>query len=158
MNNDEDSDIFDEMYDKKHHSEIKNRRINQSLRKSNIADLKRKRIKPVLDPFKYNPNYNSIYKNVPSWKIVEPKKNLSQLNDRYKGRNINNSKDKVEKQLITEENLSPSKNNSNNVSQKIEISQVTSINRKTLNDLGNTKDSKIILQKKVNLNYQDLLA
>ena len=158
IHNDDDSDIFDEMYDKKHHSEIKDRRIGHGLGKSNIADLKRKRIKPILDPFKYNPNYNSIYKNVPSWKIVEPKKNLSQISDRYKGRNKTNSKHKAEKQFITEENISPSKNNSNNVSQKIDLSQVTSINRKTLNDLGNTKDSKNNSPKKSELKLPKLTS
>lgn len=33
----------------------------------------KKRYKPNLDPFKYNPNYNSIYKNIPSVKFIKTK-------------------------------------------------------------------------------------
>ena len=35
-----------------------------------------------LDPFKYNPNYNSIYKNVPSFKIILPKKKTIKKNSK----------------------------------------------------------------------------
>ena len=37
-----------------------------------IRNIKKKRFNPQLDPFRYNPNYNSIFKNTPSVRIMKP--------------------------------------------------------------------------------------
>ena len=37
-----------------------------------IRNIKKKRYNPQLDPFRYNPNYNSIFKNTPSVRIMKP--------------------------------------------------------------------------------------
>ena len=80
-----------------------------------------------LDPFKYNPNYNAIFKKVPYVKIVEPKdkkqKNLSMNQDNLKNRNkinvttITSSMDNTNENennndnKIKEKNISVSNNN-----------------------------------------------
>ena len=87
IHNDDEYDIFDEMFDEKYN---KNKKEEKKQIKKSI--IKKKKLNPVLDPFKYNPNYNSIYKNIPSVKIVYPRKNLSTNNDKYKSRNNNDEK------------------------------------------------------------------
>ena len=131
INNEDEYDIFDEMYDKNHNKNKKEDK--KQIYKSNI---KKKKLNPVLDPFKYNPNYNSIYKNIPSVKIVDPRKNLSTNNDRLQSRN-NNDEKKI-KHIITNPNLDK---NINNMFKKIDNNKIPLIKRKTLNSLNNSKDS-----------------
>jgi len=124
-------DIFDELYDKKN---SKNKK--EEKKQPHRSDIKKKKSNPVLDPFKYNPNYNSIYKNIPSVKMIDPRKNLSTNNDRYKRRNNNVGK-KI-KHIITNPNLDK---NINSMFKKIENNKMPLIKRKTLNSLNNSKDS-----------------
>ena len=80
INNYDEYDIFDKMYD--HHMHLGSKNIDKKQKdmwKTSSTDLKTKIVKPELDPFKYNPNYTSIYKNVPSFKIIDPKKILQNL-------------------------------------------------------------------------------
>ncbi len=131
IHNDEEYDIFDEMYDKNH-----NKNKKEEKKRIYKSDIKKKKLNPVLDPFKYNPNYNSIYKNIPTVKIVDPRKNLSTNNDKFKGRNNNDAK-KI-KHIITNPNLDK---NINNMFKKIDNNKIPLIKRKTLNSLNNSKDS-----------------
>ena len=131
IHNEDEYDIFDEMYDKNH-----NKNKKEDKKQIYKSDIKKKKLNPVLDPFKYNPNYNSIYKNIPSVKIVDPRKNLSTNNDRFKGRN-NNDEKKI-KHIITNPNLDK---NINNMFKKIDNNKIPLIKRKTLNSLNNSKDS-----------------
>jgi len=133
IHNDDDFDIFDEMYDEKHK---KNKR--EEKRQTFRSDIKKKKFDSVLDPFKYNPNYNSIYKNIPSVKIVDPRKNLSTNNGRFKSRNNIYNNEEDSKHIITNTNLDQS---SKNLFKKIENSKIPLIKRKTLNSLNISKDS-----------------
>ena len=72
---------FENIFDKKF--DEKNMKKNHSMKqfKSNkIISLKKKSSLPYNpNPYKYNPNYNSIYKNVPSVKFMKPIKYISPL-------------------------------------------------------------------------------
>lgn len=112
INNYDEYDIFDEMYDHRMHIGNKNGdKKPKELWKTSSTDLKNKRHKPVLDPFKYNPNYTSIYKNIPSVKIIDPKKSFAKFNIKNKGRNKENSYDKDKKPFVTDTNIFKNKNN-----------------------------------------------
>ncbi len=72
----ENVDFFDKKYDKKNLK--KNHSFKQ--RPNKMISLKKKNFLPFNpDPYKYNPNYNSIYKNVPSVKFMKPIKYISPL-------------------------------------------------------------------------------
>ena len=131
IHNDDEYDIFDEMFDKKN-----NKNKKEEKKQIYKPDIKKTKLNPVLDPFKYNPNYNSIYKNIPSVRIVDPRKNLSTNNDRYKSRN--NNDEKKFKHIITNPNLDK---NISHMFKKIENNKIPLIKRKTLNSLNNSKDS-----------------
>lgn len=132
IHNDDEHDIFDEIYDLKHRKNKK-----EEKRQTYRSDIKKKKINPVLDPFKYNPNYNSIYKNIPNVRIVAPRKNLSTNNDRYKTKYNNN--DKKNKGIIN--NLKLDKTSKISF-KKIENNKIPLIKKKTLNSfLNNSKDS-----------------
>ena len=87
-----------------------------------IPTIKNKRrYNPELDPFRYSPNYNSIYKNIPSVKIKKPfnetihMKNLKlklKNKNKYKNHNIENSEIERESPFLTEigDNISSIKN------------------------------------------------
>ena len=76
-----------------------------------IVELRRNKAVPNLDPFKYHPNYNSIYKNIPSVKITKPtiKTMPNKINEESKGNKENKKYKKIEKKkmnklLLTEIN------------------------------------------------------
>ena len=78
------------------------------------------------DPFKYHPNYNSIYKNIPSARITVPKN--QSIKERNKGKQLFKLKEKMRtnKLLLTEINTSGilGKNNQkkdkNNINKTVE--------------------------------------
>ena len=51
----------------------------KSLTNFNLSMIKLKHSRE-LDPFKYNPNYNSIYKSIPTFKIISPNKKVIKKN------------------------------------------------------------------------------
>lgn len=71
----------------------------------------KRRYNPELDPFRYSPNYNSIYKNIPSVKIKKPfsetihmrnfKLRLKNKN-KYRKQNMKNSEVERESPFLTE--------------------------------------------------------
>jgi hypothetical protein len=67
-----------------------------------FMNLKSKKIRfnPELDPFRYNPNYNSIFKNTPCVRITKPF-NETSPSYKYKNRN-NNIKKQIESPFLTE--------------------------------------------------------
>ena len=91
-----------------------------------------------MNPFKYNPNYNSIYKNIPSVKIIDPRKNLSTNNSRFKSRNNFYNNENDNKTIITNTNIDK---NSSILFKKIEHNKMPLITRETLNSLNISKDS-----------------
>ena len=120
INNYEEIDIFDEINEENHPNKKKGETKHDSWH--NIQqESRKKKYKPELDPFKYNPNYNSIYKNIPSFKIMEPKNSLMTINTKRINKKIihnNNNKEKNkdknnEKHLITETNAINKNNNKN---------------------------------------------
>ena len=102
--------------------------------------LKTKIIKynPELDPFRYNPNYNSIFKNTPCVRITKPFKETSPI---YKYRNkSNNLKKQIESPFLTE------------IGDK---TMVSSLNKKSKNfHLKNIENLKKI-NNKLNLKNED---
>ena len=64
----DENNIFDEPSEEdKEKSEEKPEESTQVLFRK-LAELKRNKVTQNLDPFKYHPNYNSIYKNIKKWK------------------------------------------------------------------------------------------
>ena len=136
IHDEEDKDIFDENSEEKVESPNSKRdKNNHESWKIHKFEIKKKKLAPVLDPFKYHPNYNSIYKNVPSFKMIAPKKNVSL--DRVgkykrKSKDKDNVKEKEkDKILITVSNSILDNNLSPGHSKK----------RKILNTIGNSNDN-----------------
>ncbi len=107
IQNEEVYDIFDEENDEKNNSHNKKEDKNISMSwRVDPAEIKKRKIAPQLDPFKYHPNYNAIYRNIPSVKIIDPKKTLSKMDNKSKSKNKKKSKEKKqEKKFLTEANL-----------------------------------------------------
>ena len=170
----EENDIFDEINEHKEiiHSKKSDLKKKQELWRINTIEFKKRRLMPALDPFKYNPNYNSIYKNIPSFKIIDPKNTLSLNNSKSKSKgknkkksksknsNKNKSKEKdnnKEKPLITEANIRNNKNDEDKTPPKknkmlhtignINIKSQFSSNKK--DDLKLPKLTKLIKIKKI---------
>lgn len=133
IHNEEEIDIFDEMYDEKNKKNQKEEK-KQTYR----PDFRKKKFNSVLDPFKYNPNYNSIYKNIPSVKIVDPRKNLSLNSCRFKNRNNIFNNDKDNKPIITNSNFDK---DSSIMFKKIEHNKIPLIKRKNVNSVNISKES-----------------
>ena len=103
---DDENNIFDDVNNEESEkSDIKPEESNQELFKK-LVELKRNKVTQSLDPFKYHPNYNSIYRNIPSVRITKPTKILKTLpNENYKDRNKNKKLEKkLNKLLLTEIN------------------------------------------------------
>ena len=80
---DENDDFFDKKYDKK--NLMKKEKENEEENKTPIIIHKRKKVLPDNpDPYKYHPNYHSIYKNIPSVKFILPKENKNFENEKNK--------------------------------------------------------------------------
>lgn len=144
IQNDDDYDIFDETNDEKEIPQVKNEgKAKQELWRNNALEYKKRKYKPNLDPFKYNPNYNSIYKNIPTVKIIDPKKSLSIIDSKSKEKNRKKSKEKSQEKtnpLITEANILLSKN-SNNLLKKMEQAKTPTKKRKLLNTITDMNNS-----------------
>ena len=126
IQNDEDYDIFEEVSEERDHPHNKkNEKAKMDSWRNNAVDLKRKKLHPSLDPFKYNPNYNSIYKNVPCFKIIDPKNRIMSLKNISKSKKIINDK---EKPFITEAHL---------ILRNNKISQTPTKKSNILNTIGN---------------------
>ena len=103
---DDENNIFDDVNNEESEkSDIKPEESNQELFKK-LVELKRNKVTQSLDPFKYHPNYNSIYRNIPSVRITKPTKILKTLpNENIKDRNKNKKLEKkLNKLLLTEIN------------------------------------------------------
>ena len=137
IQNEEENDIFDEISDEKdQYINKKNEKRKHELWRINAGEnKKKKRIKLALDPFKYNPNYNSIYKNIPTFKIIDPNKVLSNMDDitknKRKLKNKDRNKSNEKRTLITETNINLNKKYNNSISPLSE-------NKKFLNTIGNS--------------------
>ena len=80
---DENDDFFDKKYDKK--NLMKKENDSEDENKTPIIIHKRKKDLPDNpDPYKYHPNYHSIYKNIPSVKFILPKENKNFENEKNK--------------------------------------------------------------------------
>ena len=109
----EENNIFDEVNEEKENEndEFKTEENKQDLFKK-IIELKRNKVVQNLDPFKYHPNYNAIYKNIPSVKFIVPTRAKTLPNKKIEdktekdGRNKNIKKEKkqLDKLLLTEIN------------------------------------------------------
>ena len=111
----EEHDIFDEISEEKEITPIKKKEKKIFF---NYELIRKKKLMPALDPFKYNPNYDSIFKKIRSFKIIDPKKTLNTLDEQYKRKhkyksteiyNKNNNKNS-NKGFITDSNIFPNNN------------------------------------------------
>ena len=113
----DENNIFDEVSEEEKEnekSEIKPEEDTQALFKK-LGELKKNKVTQSLDPFKYHPNYNSIYRNIPCARIRAPTKVLKTLpNENYNDRNKNKKLEtkKLSKLLLTDiNNTSKEKSN-----------------------------------------------
>jgi hypothetical protein len=149
IQNDDDYDIFDENNYEKEPPPIKSaEKTKQEIWRINALEYKRRKFKPNLDPFKYNPNYNSIYKNIPSVKIIDPKRSLSIFDAKLKHKNRKKSKSKEKSKnnennnskrkdnIITEGNFTLNKRR-NSLLKKIEPNQTPNKRRNLMNTISN---------------------
>lgn len=100
----------------------------------NIPIIKSKRrYNPELDPFRYNPNYNSIYKNTPSVRITKPFNETIPVNKiKYKNKNKFSLKTQDTSPFLTE------------LGNKSMIDTYTVQNKKTKNYDLNNFDNKLL--------------
>ena len=129
INEDEEIDIFENKNEEKEKENDKNEdtKEDKSLEfLKQMNELKKNKLEQNLDPFKYHPNYNSIYKNIPSARITVPKN--QSIKERNKGKQLFKLKEKMRtnKLLLTEINTSDilGKNNQkkdkNNINKTVE--------------------------------------
>ena len=111
-----------------------NERDNTKKETWKIPIIKTKRkYNPELDPFRYNPNYNSIFKNTPCVRIKRPFNETIPVN-KYKIKN--NIKKQIESPFLTE------------IGDKAMFSSLSNRNKKTKNfELKNIEDIKKINNK-----------
>ena len=122
---DEEKSIFDMIETDKPNLEDSKTKNNYYHRINNI--FAKKKYKPNLDPFKYNPNYNSIFKNTPCVKITDPKKRISSLDKNKKiDRNLINIEGK--QPFLTEISVHKTPKNKR---QKIKLPKLTQSENKS---------------------------
>jgi len=80
---------------------VKKKTNDNSIKKSPIYFTKNNS-KPLLDAISYNPNYNSIYKNIPCVKIRKPTKDISPVYKVSKEKAKSASRKKIESPFLTE--------------------------------------------------------
>jgi len=103
LKEDEENNIFDDTNGENEKVEPKLEETKEDFWKK-IVEMKKNKIEYNLDPFKYHPNYNSIYKNIPSVKITEPTKTKLKEKSKDKNNYKKMEKKKMNKLLITEIN------------------------------------------------------
>jgi hypothetical protein len=103
LKEDEENNIFDDTDGENEKGEPKLEETKEDFWKK-IVEMKKNKIEYNLDPFKYHPNYNSIYKNIPSVKITEPTKTKLKEKSKDKNNYKKMEKKKMNKLLITEIN------------------------------------------------------
>ena len=103
LKEDEENNIFDDTNEENEKGEPKLEETKEDFWKK-IVEMKKNKIEYNLDPFKYHPNYNSIYKNIPSVKITEPTKTKLKEKSKDKNNYKKMEKKKMNKLLITEIN------------------------------------------------------
>jgi len=153
--------IFDIMHEEenkdlimKDNNNIKNSKYNISKYRNNIDYLD-------LHPFKYNPNYNSIYKNSPTTKIYLPKKKkLNRIIKTKLNRNIfltnvfnkqNNKQPLIIKNIDNTNFKKPKiEKNIKSLSKKYSIISKYKNNINNINNINNNKKSKLTI---INTNY-----
>ena len=100
-----------------------------------------------LDPFKYNPNYNAIYKKIPYVRIVGPK----EQKDKILSNNNSNKKNRIKKYGSSEQSINNSNDSENNGNDS------NSIDNKHIKDKNKTEDNNIniINLPKLNINKRN---
>ena len=110
---------------------------------NNIFNIKKKKFEEVvnLDPFKYNPNYNAIYKKVPYVRFVKPKE--KEQNDSHNSSSRKKSKNSSEKN-----SADMSRNN-----EKVAEEKGKEIEKENDSNLSDNKRNRVndIINKKSNL-------
>ena len=142
----EEHDIFDEINEEKEIPPIKKKEKKIFF---NYELVRKKKLMPPLDPFKYNPNYDSIYKKIRSFKIIDPKKTLNSLDKKYKRKHkykstdIYNNKKHSNKRFITDSNIF---SNNNSILKNYDINKTHSkktISLNTINNINNNENGKL---------------
>jgi hypothetical protein len=134
---DEDEDYFDEKYDLKNLNKKKQKEEEENGKEKEpitIVHRKKKVLPDSPDPYKYHPNYNAIYKNIPSVKFklpVERKPLLKKIKEEEKNSKILDKKIKLkpinpEKKnsvLITDINIEHNNTSKNNISTQVKTEE-----------------------------------
>jgi hypothetical protein len=112
---------------------------NEKRNLNNYYNLKKKKVDEVvaLDPFKYNPNYNAIYKKVPYVRIVKPSE--------IEQKESNNSSSRKKSRNISEKNSANiSTNKGKNIEEKEKEKEKENESYNNLSDNKKSKNTSII--------------
>lgn len=155
----DENNIFDEPSEEdKEKSEEKPEESTQVLFRK-LAELKRNKVTQSLDPFKYHPNYNAIYRNIPSVRITGPTKLLRTLpNENYKERNKIKKLEskKLNKLLLTDiNNTSKEKNRQTKDRNNKTFEKIINLTDKNSKGELNLPKLKIIQKNKNTTLFQD---
>ena len=138
----EEHDIFDEIKEEKEIPPIK----KKAKKIFYNFEFRKKKLAPALDPFKYNPNYDSIYKKIRSFKIIDPEKTLNSLDEKFKRKKkykstdkYNNKKKYSNKRFITDSKIF---SNNNTILKNYDINKTNSNKNIILNTTGNINNNK----------------
>ena len=145
---DENDDFFDKKYDKK--NLMKKEQDSENENKTPKIIHKRKKVLPDNpDPYKYHPNYNSIYKNVPSVKFILPKEKKSYI------KNLEEEKNK--KLLDKKLKLKPIETDKKVLLTDINIENKNTITNNNLSTQVKTEESKELEKNNKTKKKQNLL-
>ena len=140
------TNLFNEEEDELRKKEKEKEKENTFIKKEplNILNLKTKKIKynPQLDPFRYNPNYNSIFKNTPCVRITKPI-NETARSYKYKNKKNMNLKKQIESPFLTE------------IGDKAMISSLSTRNKKPRNFFLKNIDNLKKMNNKIKLKIED---
>ena len=84
----ENDDFFDVKFDIKQKKLMKKNKSLKEIRHEKIIQKKKSILPDYPDPYKYHPNYNAIYKKVPSFKFIRPINYTSPLKKKKEELNI----------------------------------------------------------------------
>ena len=155
----DENNIFDEVSEEENEkSEVKPEESTQVLFRK-LAELKRNKVTQSLDPFKYHPNYNAIYRNIPSVRIKGPTKLLKTLlngnnKDRNKNKKLENKK--LNKLLLTDiNNTSKEKSRQPKDRNNKTFEKIINLTDKNINGKINLPKLKVIQKNKNTTLFQD---
>ncbi len=147
IKNDENEDFFDEKYDGKNIKKIKSPKVNKQ---ETFFQKKKSNLPERPDPYKYHPNYNAIYRNIPSVKFIKPLNYISPLKKKEEKIRSESLEKKTEKKIkmpkinqsILITNLHTENNNNNKLNENNNYSTNLTTNNINNNNENNSEEKK----------------